>query len=289
MNLTALRTLAEVAQVGSFVAAADRLGLTLSAVSTQLKNLEQELDISLFDRSFRPPRMTPEGRRILSHARTILTEMQEIRSIGEPDDAVRGSYRLGFIPTAMVRLLPRFLIASTSRYPEAKFTIESGPTAELVQRLVHGELDMALLTETPIRTEGLVFQALIDERFVLAVPERARRWGLDRCARDLIHVRLERPASGIDQLVAQKLNELDITCHATQLVDSVEAALECVNAGIAFSILPEPDVHRYATTAVARRVPELNFVRRIGLATREDSSMRGKIPAIAELLTGQRA
>jgi DNA-binding transcriptional LysR family regulator len=285
MNLSTLRTLVEVARVGSFALAADRLGLTLSAVSSQLKSLEQELDVSLFDRSFRPPRMTPEGRRILTHARTILTEMQEIRSIGEPDDAIKGSYRIGIIPTAMVRLLPQFLIASSRRYPAAKFAIESGSTAELVQRLILGELDIALLTETLSKTEGLAFEALIDERFVLAVPKQAKRWSLDRCARDLNHVRLAKPASGIDQLVTHKLSELDIICHATQLVDSVEAAIECVNAGIAFSILPEPDVHRYATTAVARRVPELNFIRRIGLATREDSWMRRKIPAIAELFT----
>ena len=287
MNLSALRTLLEVAQVGSFAVAAERLGLTLSAVSTQLKNLEQELNTSLFDRSFRPPRMTPEGRRILSHARTIMAETQKIRTIGEPDDAVRGSYRIGFIPTAMVRLMPRFLIASSSRYPEAKFVVESGLTADLIQRLKQGELDIALVTQTPSNTEGLVFQALLDERFVLAVPKHARRWQLNRCAKDLIHISLARPASGIDQLVGQKMSALDITCRTTQLVDSVEAAMECVNAGIAFSILPEPDVQRYATTAVARKVPELNFVRRIGLATREDSAMRSKIPAIAELLIGQ--
>ncbi len=284
MNLAALRTLVEVAQVGSFAMAADRLGLTLSAVSTQLKNLELELDVALFDRSFRPPRMTPECHRILSHARTILGEIQEIRAVGEPRGTLKGSYRIGFIPTAMVRLMPRFLIESSCRYPEAKFVIESGLTAELVQRVIQGELDLALLTEMPIQADALFFQALFDEPFVLAVPRRAKRWELERCAKDLIHVRLSRPASGIHQLVAKRLRELGIICDTTQLVDSVEAALECVNAGIGFSILPEPDVHRYATTAVARNVPELNFIRRIGLAVRDDSAMRSKVPAFAELI-----
>lgn len=284
MNLNALRTLDEVGRVGSFATAAERLGLTLSAVSTQLKNLEQELNLSLFDRSFRPPLMTPEGRRILLHARTILKEMQEIRAIGEPGEALRGNFRIGLIPTAMVRLLPQFLIACGERFPDADFSIESGLTAELAQRVLHGEVDIALLTETPTLRDELAFQGLFDERFVLTVPQEARRWSLARCSRELMHVRLARPASGIDRLVTAKLAELGITCRVTQLVDSVEAAIECVNAGIAFSILPEPDVDRYARTAIARRLPELDFRRRIGLATREDSAMRQMIPTLAELL-----
>ena len=287
MNLNALRTLSEVEQVGSFAAAADRLGLTLSAISTQLKKLEQELNVSLFDRSFRPPLMTPEGRRIARHAHAILTEAQEIRSIGKPDDALTGNYRIGFIPTAMVRLMPHFLIASARHCPRATFAVESGLSADLAQRVLQGDLDAALLTETPGDEMELDFHALFTERFVLTVPKHARNWNLRRCAKELIHVRLVRPASGIHRLVSDKFDSLRIECRTTQLLDSVEAAVECVNAGIAFSILPEPDVRRYATGAIARRIPEIDFSRRIGLATRKDSAMRNSVQALAKLFPGK--
>ena len=210
MNLSALRTLSEVEQVGSFAVAADRLGLTLSAISTQLKKLEQELNVALFDRSFRPPLLTPEGRRIARHAHAILIETQQIRSVGKPDDALTGNYRIGFIPTAMVRLMPQFLIASAHQYPKATFTVESGLSADLAQRVLQGDLDAALLTETPDAEMALAFHALFTEPFVLTVPKHAKNWDLRRCAADLVHVRLVRPASGIHRLVYDKFDTLGL-------------------------------------------------------------------------------
>lgn len=278
--------MSEVAQVGSFALAADRLGLTLSAVSTQLKKLEQELNVALFDRSFRPPLMTPEGRRVVRHARAILSESQEMRAIGRPEHVLSGSYRIGFIPTAMVRLMPRFLIAAARDHPEASFAVESGLSAELGQRVLQGELDAALLTETPGDDRDVAFHPLFSEDFVLTLPKHARDWSLKRCAADLIHVRLTRPASGVHRLIENRFDALGIECQRTQLLDSVEAAVACVNAGIAFSVLPQPDIGRYATSALVRREPSLGFSRQIGLATRRDSAMRYRVEALAKLMPG---
>ena len=81
-----------------------------------------------------------------------------------------------------------------------------------------------------------------------------------------------------------RLDELGIEYSATQSLDSVEAAMECVNAGIAFSALPEPDVQRYATNAFIRRMKEIDFVRRVGLAARVESPVRNQIEALAALI-----
>ena len=240
--------------------------------------------VSLFDRSVRPPAMTPEARRLARHARAILNEYEEILAIGAQQPALSGDYRIGFISTAMVRLMPQFLTAASAAHPNASFTVESGLTADLVQRLRRSQLDIALITETPGIEDDLFFKPLFSEEFVLTVPTKAKRWSLKRCAASLIHVKLDRPASGIDRLVAQRLDELGIEYSATQSLDSVEAAMECVNAGIAFSALPEPDVQRYATNAFIRRMKEIDFVRRVGLAARVESPVRNQIEALAALI-----
>lgn len=284
MNINALRTLVEVENRGSFAVAADRLGLTLSAVSVQLKNLEQELDVALFDRSVRPPAMTPEARRVSAHARAILAECEAIYAINDTEKALKGHYRIGFIPTAMVRVMPHFLTAAAKHHPAASFSVESGLSTGLAQRIQQGELDVALLTQVPGGDPAIHFQFLLSERFVMAVPRKAQRWSLKRCAEKLTYVKLERPASGIDRRVAERFGALGISCTATQSLDSVEAAMECVNAGLAFAVLPEPDILRYASDAVIRFTGEFSFDRRVGLAARLGSPMRNRLDALAKLL-----
>ena len=74
MNIRALETLVQISQVQSFSTAAEIRNMTLSAVSMQMKALEAELDVELFDRQSRPPRLTPLGRQVAVQARAILSE-----------------------------------------------------------------------------------------------------------------------------------------------------------------------------------------------------------------------
>ena len=82
MNLRALCTFVEINNLGSFAVAVDRLGLTLSAVSSQIKKLKAELPVSLFYRSVRPSAMTPEARWLAWHARAMLNKHEEILATG---------------------------------------------------------------------------------------------------------------------------------------------------------------------------------------------------------------
>lgn len=72
MQTRSLKSLVQISQVGSFAKAAEQLNMTLSALSMQIKSLELELGVNLFDRSVRPPRLTPIGRSILDEAIPLL-------------------------------------------------------------------------------------------------------------------------------------------------------------------------------------------------------------------------
>ncbi len=284
MNLSALRTLVEVERIGSFVLAAERLAYTLPAVSVQLKKLEQELEIKLFDRKLRPPAITPAGRQVALHARNILAELDAIRAITHGKGGLEGFYRIGFISTANVRLMPHFLTVGARRFPKATFVVESGLSAELKQRVAEGDLDVALVTEAGDLGSSVEFHLVMEENFVVALPKRAETWGLERCASELTHVQLLQPASRIDELVSTRFTELGIAPKMSQRLDSVEAAMECVNAGIAFSVLPEPDVRRYANSSVVWSSEDIDFTRRIGLIARSSGGVHAEIEALMSLL-----
>ncbi len=282
MNLRALRTLVEIDRIGSFAAAADRLGVTLSAVSLQMKALEDELQLALFDRSHRPPAMTPVARDVAKRARAILSEVGELRAIKDEDGVLRGTYRIGFVATASVRLMPDFLATAASRQPAGRMIVESGLSTALLAKVQAGSLDAAVITETPGIRADMRFMALRTEAFVLAVPRRARGWDLRRCASQLAHVQFT-PTTGIGLLVSRYLNERGIEPLDTLEIDSVEAVMGCVNAGVGFAILPGPDARRYAGEVELAALGPPGLERTIGLIVRRDGPVAKQAGAIAAL------
>lgn len=101
-----LRTLVKISQAGSFAQAAGQLGITLSTLSMQMKALETELGVALFDRNHRPPRLTPLAVSVVEQATAMLRHEDQMVELCRPSDTLVGHFKLGFVTTAAVRLLP---------------------------------------------------------------------------------------------------------------------------------------------------------------------------------------
>ena len=170
MQTRALKTLSKIEQIGSFATAADHLNMTLSAVSMQMKALEQELNVQIFDRTFRPPRLTPVGRAVAEKARSILALEDSLLAQCSQDAALSGAYRMWFVYTAGVRLLPRFLQYAASRLPLARFEVETGLSELLEDRISQGRLDGAVVTASAAQDASLQFDVLREEELVYALP-----------------------------------------------------------------------------------------------------------------------
>ena len=95
MNLRHLRTFVTIAETGSFQAAAERLFLTQSAVSMQMKALEETLQAELFDRGKRPPVLSAHGRALLDRARDLVDQVENFRRAAAGGDELLGSLTLG--------------------------------------------------------------------------------------------------------------------------------------------------------------------------------------------------
>lgn len=272
MQTRALRTLALISQVGSFATAAGRLNMTLSAVSMQMKMLERDLDANLFDRSFRPPRLTPLGRTVAAKASAMVEQEEEMQAICRPGSDLRGRFRIGFVATASVRLLPRFLLRSREAAPAAAFDIETGLSEHLEQRLLAGRLDAAVVTASADPDPALDYVTLRREELVFAAPAGIRRLDPAALAHTMPFLQFM-PGTGIGKLIASHIaTRLTEPPRQTIVLDSIEAIVECVKAGVGFTLLPRPDVERYADDRIlSSPTGRQPLARELALATQKGS------------------
>ncbi|MEM7653578.1 MAG: LysR family transcriptional regulator [Pseudomonadota bacterium] len=284
MQTRALKTLSKIEQIGSFATAADHLNMTLSAVSMQMKALEQELNVQIFDRTFRPPRLTPVGRAVAEKARSILALEDSLLAQCSQDAALSGAYRMGFVSTAGVRLLPRFLQNATARLPLARFEVETGLSEQLEERISQGRLDGAVVTASAAQDASLQFDVLREEELVYALPAGFSQMSLQEVFEKLPFIQFM-PRTGIGKLIARHVQTHFPLQKPDRLVlDGIESIMQCVRMGIGFTLLPEPDVLRYGAEVVeSRAVPDAPLTRQIVLITKQDGVLAPHRRVLASL------
>jgi DNA-binding transcriptional LysR family regulator len=170
-----LRVLREVANRGSFSAAAEALAFTQSAVSQQVAALERETGTRLIERGVRPVRLTDAGRALMAHTEAVLAHLDEAeQELGELAGLRRGRLRLAGFPTAVETLVPPAVARFHRRHPDVTLTVLDDHGQGLIPRLARWELDLALIYEHEALPEPdveLERTHLLDDPFDLAVPD----------------------------------------------------------------------------------------------------------------------
>ncbi|WP_193748874.1 LysR family transcriptional regulator [Leisingera sp. ANG-Vp] len=243
MNTRALETLVRINQVQSFSKAAELQNMTLSALSMQMKSLETELNAQLFDRSFRPPKLTPLGRKVAAKALRVLEEQSELIALCGKDGELTGRFRLGMISSASVRLLPHFMAQISRIAPSAEFALSTGLSEQLFEQVHLGLLDAAVVTRVPQAPPDLRFDTIHQEEMVYAVPKSYAGRPLEDVSRLLPFIHF-RPSTGIGNLIADYLKDNTEQPKQTTILDNLEASMEFVKSGLGYTLLPAPDVER---------------------------------------------
>ena len=169
MNLRFLQTLVAVSEHPTFISAANELGLSHSAVSQQIKALEDELQLQIVDRITRPPSLTDDGFSLVELARKMLKIADEIRLIAE-DDSLAGSVTIGVVPSALVGLIPPALAELRQRHPRLQVRIRSGLSNDLAQAVRTRDIDLAVVTQPRLEPLGLVMQPICQEPLDIIIP-----------------------------------------------------------------------------------------------------------------------
>lgn len=176
VSLVALRVFREVAERGTFTAAATALGYTQSAVSRQIASIERAAQAPLLERRREGVRLTPAGQVVLRNAARILDQLETTARelAGLPADG--GTVRLGWFPSAGAVLVPRAINALRRSHPAITVRSREGSTPALVRALRAGSVDLALLASAPpfrpadAESPALEVQVLTERSLCLAVP-----------------------------------------------------------------------------------------------------------------------
>lgn len=170
MNLRDLRYLVALADHKHFGRAAEASFVSQPTLSTQIRKLEEELGVSLVERSPRKVLLTDVGREVAERARGILREVEEVRELARrTKDPESGTLRLGIFPTLGPYLLPHVVPRIRARFPRLELLLVEEKTPVLLKQLAEGRLDAACLA-LPVHDEHLHAEFLFEEPFVLAVP-----------------------------------------------------------------------------------------------------------------------
>ncbi|ATJ86131.1 LysR family transcriptional regulator [Ralstonia solanacearum] len=241
MSLRALRTLVAIAHHGTFARAGEAIGLTQSAVSLQVRALEDEFGVRLFDRSRRQPALTEAGRIVLAQAEQILGLYDHIPDALSDEKALVGRLRIGAIQTALSGPLPDALLSLRRAHPLLRVHVCAGMSAGLAQRVADGELDAAI-TSQPVRPHpaGLTWTTLYEDRFwLLAPPQHANR-DARKLLEALPFIRFDAQAWA-GRMIAAELRRLGVRVREEMVLDSQEAIVRMVASGLGAAIVALSD------------------------------------------------
>jgi DNA-binding transcriptional LysR family regulator len=236
-----LKTFRTVARTLSFTRAAAELDYVQSNVTTQVKALESELGVPLFDRLGRRVVLTDAGRILLQYAERLLDLSEEAREAVTGDGAPAGTLVVGASPSLSAYRLPRLLRRFGHRFPRVKLSFRPTPHAELGSSVRDGSLDVAFLLEVPVRLASLRAEALAEEPLVVLAPPDHHLAAHGRVSpADLAGepILFTEPGCNYRLMFERELAEAGVQPAATLEFDGVEPVKQCVAAGMGFAMLP---------------------------------------------------
>jgi len=166
MNIQQLEYIIAVHKFRHFIKASEHCFVTQATLSMMIKKLEEELGVKIFDRTRQPVVPTEIGNKIIAQAKVIMKEHDRMKEVvHEEKGHVSGELKIGIIPTLAPYLLPLFLKSFLKKYPSVKVRVSEMTTANIVRKLEHHDLDVALvstpLADTSLTEETLFYEPLI--------------------------------------------------------------------------------------------------------------------------------
>ena len=243
MTLQQLRYIVILDQERHFASAAEKCAVTQPGLTIQLKKLEEEIGLKIFDRSKVPLKPTPLGKEIIEMAKKVFHEVDAIRDfVVSQKNILDGTLTIGVVSTLSPYLVPLCISAMQKALPKVKFTIKEESTIDLMRYLEIGEIDVALMS-TPTGNPHLKEYPVFDEPFMAYLPS--------------LHNQARRDSYTLDEKDVNKLLILeDEYCYNSQLlkicnlsgvrsghkysydINSVETLKNMVRSRHGFAIIP---------------------------------------------------
>ena len=285
-SIRTLQTFLAAARLGSFAAAGKEVGLTAAAVGLQMRALEDELGVVLFDRSARAVVLNPQGRQRVPAVKDLLERWRQLRA--QPDgDELGGTVVIGALVSALMGAFADALWTLKRQHPSLVVTLFAGQSADFMARVERGELDAAIVTQPPLRLPAsLVWTPLYHEPMVLVVPTRPH-FALPATPLQMLaqcpFMRFDR-RTWTGHLVDAALAQCGATVVEGLELNSVEAIVELVRQGFGISIVPRLANLRWGSDKALRVVPlpRVTVQRHVGLLERRSHSRQRFTQAVKD-------
>jgi DNA-binding transcriptional LysR family regulator len=230
LDIDQLRTLTAIADTGSFTKAADIVHKTQSAVSMQMKRLEERVGRDIFEKDGRASKLTEDGERLLDYARRIVSLNQDCM-LSFTDAALSGRIKLGVPDDYADRYLPEILARFTRSNCKVEVTVICEPTPMLIERLQANELDLAIITHSDHRGPAEVIR---HERLLWVTSARSQVH-----EENPVPLALGRPTCAWRQAATERLERIGRPFRVLYASWNSTAVGATVTAGLAVSVLPE--------------------------------------------------
>ncbi|MDJ0777356.1 MAG: LysR family transcriptional regulator [Gammaproteobacteria bacterium] len=289
MQLAQIRAFLAVAELESFSLAAERLHVTQPAVSKRIRQLEQNVNVSLFDRIGKRSILTPNGQAFRPHAERILNELETFRSgISHQLDAPSGSLTLATSHHIGLHRLPRVLRGFKQRYPAVDLDIHFMDSEDACQGVANNELELAVVTLPENPDPRIACEAIwIDRLIAVLATDHALASAAEIDPSELLAYPAILPSLGtftrriINNLFATRKAPLKITLETNYL----ETIKVMVSANLGWSILPQSMVD---ASLVGRPLRGFDVRRPLGIVTRRKRTLSLGSSTMIELLRADR-
>lgn len=241
MNTKSLVTFKTILEVGSFQKAADKLGYTQSTVTFQIKQLEEELALKLFEKIGRRMELTQAGKDIMPYIDMILQGAEQINNYGKSLSEISGSLKLAIPDSILIYNMQPFMQAFTHEAPNVQLIVNSIQSGEINQSVADGTADIGINCEKDSYPDSIIHKKLGKYKAVLVASPFANSNLLDFITphqRKPISLICNEP-DGYYQLDMDKyLSGKDILLNPPMKVQSIEAVKRCVMNNLGIAVVP---------------------------------------------------
>jgi LysR family transcriptional regulator, hydrogen peroxide-inducible genes activator len=287
LSIRDLEAVLVVAETLHFGRAAERCGMAQASLSVLVQRVEKATEVRVFERTSRSCKVTPEGVLVLEVIERLLRTLDEVERAPGESGTLRGSVRLGFIPTLGPYFVPFLLPALIEAFPAARFFFFEALTEQLIGMIRSRRVDAGFLS-FPSRGEALAEFPLFQEELLLAFPRGHRLAGRRRIAHSEIprdELILMDHGHCLRDHTLQVCGEGRISAvpvHAT----SIETLRFMVGSGVGCAVVPALSVAAAAASklVVYRKFADPVPTRTIGLVTRPESEAQRLAAPLIELV-----
>ena len=284
MSITLLRTLIAISEHGSFSSAASAVNLTQAAVGQQMKRLESQLDVKLFDRDSGAPQLTPLARSLLPKARDLILDYDSLLDGLTGDTRLQGEFSLGAVPSTIRAMVPLCLKQLRVRAPQLHIRIVPGLSADMHEQVERGGVQAAILSEPSLVGDNLDWQPFAIEPLVLLVAADLPGDEPFALLRTMPYIRHTRRAA-VGLKADQWLSDHGVSVHVAMEMESIESVASMVLHNLGVSIVPDICVPDMVFAGLRRLpLPTPRQDRTLGLLSRKDVRQRLLVDALFEEL-----